>query len=90
MCKLLKLIRLSLALKVSMWKCNWYGKNTDEYNLSKHYQKALDNLDNTAQEVEALMAETKALQKKFQGRHAIINLLSSVTAFLKYLESVRD
>ncbi len=89
MCKLLKLVKLSWALKVSMWKCRWYDKNTDEYSLAAKYQKALDNLENTKKEVETLILETKALQNKFQDRRSIRNLLSSVIDFLNHLEMVR-
>ncbi len=90
MYKLLKLVKLSWALKVSMWKCNWYGKSTDEYSLAKHYKSALDKLENTSKEVEALLLETQALQKKFQNKKEIKNLLTAVIAFLRYLEVVRN
>ncbi len=72
-----------------MWRCSWYDKNSEEHILAVKYQKALDNLENTKKEVEALISETQALQNKFQDRKAITNLLSSVIAFLNHLEAVR-
>ncbi len=89
MCKLLKLVKLSWSLKLNMWRCSWYDKNSEEHILAVKYQKALDNLENTKKEVEALISETQALQNKFQDRKAITNLLSSVIAFLNHLEAVR-
>lgn len=87
---LLKLVKLSLAVKLNMWKCRSFNKATDEYRIAKQYQNALDNLENNEQVVTNLILETKKLQNKFHDRKELSNLLTSVLLFLNHLKLIRN
>lgn len=84
--KLLKLIKLSWKLKLSIWRCCLFDKNTDEYRLGKYYQHTLNNLKNNTKEIKALALKIENQKKEFQDRKEITNLLTAVVCFLCHLK----
>ena len=87
--KLLKLIKLSCKLKLSIWKCYYlFNKNTDEHHLAKQYQHTINSMKNNTEEIKALSLKTENLKEKFHDKKEIRNLLQNVSLFLHHLDQL--
>ena len=89
--QLLKLVKLTFKLKLSIWQCYYlFDKNTDEHQMAKEYQHILNNMKNNTEEIESMILKTEGLKEKFKGKKAIMNLLQNITLFLRHLDQFKS
>jgi hypothetical protein len=89
-----QLVKLTISVKSNINKCLKLGDGTDEHRLARHYNKALNELEDdekvTAAEIDAMIETLEAQQAEFSESQPLVGMLSAVSAFLSQLKIVKD